>query len=178
MALLPAPATPDLKRRIESLYRDPAVQVTVPDDLEQGSLRVLSRLLDYLGLIGLVTLSMGWIGVYYLGRRWLTLEMPGAGLLKCLGLSSGELLRLLAAKAALVMVAGILLGGAISWAGARAVFPMFVDSLPPEFKLVWSWKSTALLLLIGPFSGLLLLFEPLRACATERLCGCSILRRT
>ena len=74
LAAFTMPEQPGLKASLERKFGDPSSQVTVPADLEQGSLRVLSRLLDFLGLTGLITLSLGWIGVYYLGRRWLSLE--------------------------------------------------------------------------------------------------------
>lgn len=160
--------TPALKAKLEKQLTDPSVEVTLPRDLERGALRVLTRVLDYLGLIGLVTLSLGWIGVYYLGRRWLTLERPGAALLKCIGYSSRELMGLLMIKLAVILVTGVALGGVLSYAGAHAVFPLFKDSLPAEFELIWSWWNTVLLLIIGPLAGMLLLYAPMHACAYEK----------
>ncbi|MBX3023086.1 MAG: hypothetical protein KF799_15530 [Bdellovibrionales bacterium] len=166
-ALTPDVDNEALRRSLDTQLTDPGLEITSPRDMERGALRVLTRVLDYLGLIGLVTLSLGWIGVYYLGRRWLTLERTPSALLKCIGLSSLELQNLLLLKLSVILCAGVILGGALSWVGAHAVLPMFKSSLPPEFVLLWSWKSTALLLVIGPLAGLLLLYAPLRAVAFE-----------
>ncbi len=159
---------PPLKEKLEKSLKDTSIQVTIPADLEQGSLRVLSRLLDFLGLTGLITLSLGWIGVYYLGRRWLALETLSAAVLKCIGLSSKELRNLLLLKLALILFCGVALGGIVSWFGATLLLPYFRESLPEEFSLVWSWKNTLLLLVIGPVAGLLLLYQAVRDLAFEK----------
>lgn len=158
-AALPVPPASGLKAELEKKFSDAAIQITVPADLEQGSLRLLSQLLDYLGLTGLITLTLGWIGVYYLGRRWLTLETLSSGALKCLGMSSVELRRLLLIKLMIILAAGVLLGGVGAWFAAHALLPLVRDSLPAEFTLVWSWKNTLMLLVIGPLAGWLLLYQ-------------------
>lgn len=157
-----------LKKVLEEKFKDPSLQVTVPADLEQGSLRMLSRLLDYLGLTGLVTLSLGWIGVYYLGRRWLAMEAKSSGVLKCLGLSSFELRKLLLAKLAIILSCGVLLGGSVAWLLAHGLLPAVRASLPTDFELIWSWKNTALLLVVGPMAGLILLQQSIRQLAFEK----------
>jgi putative ABC transport system permease protein len=158
-AKIPEPVPPDFKSKINKAVPDPAIRVTVPADLEQGSLRVLSRLLDYLGLVGLVTLSLGWIGVYYLGRRWLMLEQASGGLLKCLGLTTREIQRMWMIKLTLILLVGVTAGGILAWAGSNAVVPLFRAGLPDDFTLAWSWRNTLLLLLIGPGMGWLLLAD-------------------
>jgi putative ABC transport system permease protein len=162
------PAQSHMNRRsLEAAFPDTAVQITTPEDLQQGSLRVMSRLLDFLGLTGLVTLCLGWIGVYYLGRRWLSLEASACGILKCLGYSSRDLRRLLLIKLSVILVTGVAAGGALAWILAARLMPVVRDSLPEEFALHWSWQSSLLLLLIGPISGLVLLYPPLRALNAE-----------
>lgn len=158
----------NLKGKIENLFSDPSVQVTVPTDLEASSFRVLSRLLDFLGLTGLVTLCLGWIGVYYLGRRWLTLEAASVGILKCLGLAEWELRNYLLLKLCLIMAAGISSGGLLAWLTAKGIMPFVQDSLPAEFLLTWSWPSTLLIMMIGPLAGLLLMWPALRAVCKEQ----------
>ena len=155
--------TAPLKALLERKISDPGVEVTTPADLAQGSFRVLSRLLDFLGLTGLVTLSMGWIAVYYLGRRWLNLEGAGAGVLRCLGYSSADLRRFLVLKLSLIMTLGVALGAALAWYGAGIALPLVRESLPVEFELQWAWASSVVLLLIGPIAGILLLLPSIRA---------------
>lgn len=157
-----------IKEKLEAKLKDTSLQITVPSDLEQGSLSVLSRLLDYLGLIGLVTLSLGWIGVYYLGRRWLSLETKSVGVLKCLGFSSDDLRRLLLIKLSLALSAGVISGGVLAWFAAHALLPFIRDSLPADFDLFWSWKNTLLLVLIGPIAGTLLLWQPVAQLTSQK----------
>jgi len=158
-AQVPEPVPLDLKKPVEKALSDPAVQITVPADLEQGSLRVLSRLLDYLGLVGLVTLALGWIGVFYLGRRWLMLEQASGGLLKCLGFTATQLRRMWMIKLSIILFTGIAAGGLAAWLGSNAAVPLFRAGLPDDFSLVWSWRNTVVLMLIGPGMGWLLLAE-------------------
>ncbi len=157
------PELPPVKKKLEALLQDPGIQVTIPTDLEQGPFRVLSRLLDYLGLTGLVTLCLGWTGVFYLGRRWLSLERTTTGILKCLGLTVSQVRLLLLLKLTLILLAGVLTGGALAWSAAQALFPLVRESLPSEFQLVWSWYSGIVLLLIGPLAGGLMLLPLLNA---------------
>lgn len=168
LALLPSEPQPGLKKTLEQKFADPALQITVPADLEQGSLRVLSRLLDFLGLTGLITLALGWIGVYYLGRRWLSLESSSAAILKALGVSTAQLRGLLLTKLLIVLASGVLLGGILAWIGAQAFEPLFKESMPAEFSLVWSWQNTALLLVVGPLAGILLLFPAVSQLSSEK----------
>ena len=162
-----SPVPRDLKARVEKVLPDTALQVTVPTDLEQGSFRVLSRLMDFLGLTGLVTLTLGWIGVYYLGRRWLSLESTSAGILKCLGFTDRELLKYLLLKLIFILCLGVFGGGILAWALAQTVLPFVQASLPVGFTLSWHWSSTLLLILVGPLAGLLLMFPALRAVGRE-----------
>lgn len=157
-----------IKQAFEAKLQDPAVQITVPADLEQGSLRVLARLLDFLGLTGLITLALGWIGVYYLGRRWLSLESLSSAVLKSLGFSSAQLRRLLLAKLLTVLTTGVVLGGALAWMAAQALAPIVKESMPAEFSLVWSWENTLLLLIIGPMAGVILLYRSISQLAFEK----------
>lgn len=158
-ALIAEPAPKDFKQKIERALPDPAVRVTVPADLEQGSLRVLSRLLDYLGLVGLVTLSLGWIGVYYLGQRWLMLAQASGGLLKCLGLTTREIRWMWLLQLSLILCVGVTAGGVLAWLASNAAVPLFRAGLPDDFILVWSWRNTFTLLLVGPGMGWLLLAD-------------------
>ena len=160
--------SPTLRARVESALPDPALEVSDPRGLERGPLRVLSRLLDALGLIGLVTLTLGWIGVYFLGRRWLTLEAPDVARLKFLGVEARALQSLLLIKLAVVMTAGVALGGGLSWAVARTILPWFRDALPSELELRWAWGNVLTLLAVGPVAGFALLFEVTRATAFAR----------
>ena len=166
--ILARTASPDVRTTRTTLERalsDPALEITDPAGLERGPLKVLARLLDFLGLIGLVTLTLGWIGVYYLGRRWLTLEQPDVVRLKFLGLTSRRLFGLLLIKLAVVMSFGVVCGGILSWICARALLPLFKDSLPPDLELHWAWGNVLTLIAVGPVAGVTLLFESTRGCA-------------
>lgn len=158
----------NIKETLEEKFKDATLRVTVPADLEQGSLRVLSRLLDYLGLTGLITLSLGWIGVYYLGRRWLAMESKSSAVLKCIGVSARQLQTMLFTKLTLILSSGVLIGGALAWSAAHGLMPFVKESLPAEFILMWSWQNTALLLIVGPMAGLLLLSQSISRLAHEK----------
>lgn len=157
----------DTKKNIERLFPETGMNVLTPKDLEQGSLRVLSGIMDYLGLIGLVTLSLGWIGVYFLGRRWLTSEIQSVGILKALGLTVTQVRTQLLTKLILILGLGSLTGGILSWGFALIVFPWLKNSLPSDFNLVWTWNNTGLLIIVGPLCGLLLLLPPIDDLAKE-----------
>lgn len=162
--LVPVPPL-DLAKRVEELFPDPTLQITTTEDLRQGSLRVLGRLLDFLGLVGLVGLSLGWVGIYFLAQRWLQNELVSVGILKAQGLRENWLSWFLRFKLLTILALGAACGGLLAWWGARALFGAVKESLPAEFVLTWSWTNTSILLLVGPLSGLLLLWNSIRRTA-------------
>ena len=157
----------EYKQALERQFPETGINVLLPKDLEQGSFRLLSGIMDYLGLIGLVTLSLGWIGVYFLGRRWLTLEVLAVGILKALGLTPSEMRLLLVSKLFAILTLGSLAGGILSWLAAVFIFPWLKNSLPGDFSLLWTWQNSLLLVAVGPLCGLLLLLPPLNELVNE-----------
>ncbi len=152
---------PDLKTVVEKKLPDTSLRVTVPTDLDQGPLRVMSQLLDYLGLVALVTLSLGWVGVYYLGRRWLMLEQAAGGLLKALGWTAAQLRWHWILKLTLILGLGVISGGVLAWLASNLAEPWLRQGLPEGFTLTWSWRNSLLLFLVGPIVGWFLLIESL-----------------
>jgi len=167
-ARLPRGANTVEKARFEARLQDPALQITTPKDLEQGSLRMLAVLLDYLGLIGLISLGLGWVGVYYISRRWLAREKINVGLWKCLGLNAQQVRMILFSLYSLTLLISAFAGGFVAWAGSQVALPWFRDSLPQGFTLVWSWTSAALLLAVGPLVGWMLMVLPIHEVSRSR----------
>jgi putative ABC transport system permease protein len=92
----------------------------------------VSRIGDYLGLVGLLSLLVGGVGVAQVSRAWLAGRMSDIAVLRCLGVTPGEVVRLYAIQVAsaslLASAAGALIGTIL-----HAGLPRLIgDLLPPD----------------------------------------------
>lgn len=81
----------ELSRRVDELMNDPQIQVSTPYDAAQDSSRVMQYLLDYLGLVSLVGLSLALIGIGYLSNLFIKRRLVTLALLKILGLPEARI---------------------------------------------------------------------------------------
>lgn len=111
------------KKRLESAYPDAKWRVRTFYDASPRMKRYIERLTFFLTLIGLTTLVVGGVGISNAVRAWLDTKLANIATLKCLGASSGFVLRVYLMQmlmlAGLGIGIGLLLGAvAASWAGS------------------------------------------------------------
>lgn len=157
----------ELKKQINQLLPDPTLRVQDPQDLERGALRVFGRLFEFLGLIGLSTLILGWVGVYFLLQRWLQLERAPIGILKCLGFTSREALQHLMTKLVIITTIAAWVSGVAAYFIAELIGAKLQSSLPTDFSVSWTFSNFILMLAVGPLSALMLGILPANALTSQ-----------
>jgi len=142
----------------------------------QPSLRAgLQRLDRFLGLVALLSLLVGGVGVAQTVRSWLADRMDSIAILKCLGLRPREITALYLGQAALLGLAGSLVG----LAGGVAVLLLLPEIFPqliPRALLV-PWQPAALGRGLALGIGVALLFSAPPLLTVRRVPPARVLRR-
>ncbi|HVT58338.1 MAG TPA: FtsX-like permease family protein [Thermoanaerobaculia bacterium] len=156
--------SPTMFFRVES-YRD--AQPALRDNL--------ARIERFLGLVALLSLFVGGIGVAQSVRAWISGRLDAIAVLKCLGMRPRELFLLYLGQAALLGVAGSLVGIAAG-SGLQALLPrLFPELIPAE--LLRAWQPAALLRGLGLGVGVAILFSLPPLSAVLRVPPVRVLRR-
>jgi putative ABC transport system permease protein len=158
---LPSPAT---FYRVET-YRD--AQPALRDNL--------ARIERFLGLVALLSLFIGGIGVTQSVRAWLAGRLDPIAVLKCLGVRPREVFLLYLGQAALLGLAGSLVGVAAGL-GVQLLLPHLFPDLIPR-TLVRIWQPGALVRGLGLGVGVALLFSLHPLSAVLRVPPVRVLRR-
>ncbi len=102
------------------------------DEAQPALRQSVSRIGDYLGLVGLLSLLVGGVGVAQVSRAWLAGRMDDIAVLRCLGVTPGQVVALYAVQVASVsLLAGVV--GAALGTGLHAALPRLLgELLPPD----------------------------------------------
>ena len=104
----------------------------------------LTRAENYLSLVGLVVLILGGIGVSSVTRVFVQQKMRSIAILKCLGITSPQILAIYMTQVLLLGAAGSALGVALA-AGVMAVVPSFAGDLTELMQIDFGLTATAVL---------------------------------
>jgi putative ABC transport system permease protein len=114
----------------QELFRAERVRSDTAEE-EQGELEeALSRLTDFLGLIGVFALLLGGIGVASAMGAYMAQKVDTVAVLRCLGATSRQVLAIYLAQAAVMGLAGAVLGVVIG-AGVQWLLPRMLEGLLP-----------------------------------------------
>jgi putative ABC transport system permease protein len=160
--LLRLPEGTDLEQtrgRIEEVF---GRRARVSDFTEENRTlsRGLRRATTFLSLVSLIALIVGGIGVGSSIEGHVRQKMDSIAMIKCLGGQSGQVVRIYVAQAALLGLAGSLIGVVVGF-GAQWVFPIFLEdyfdvdvqvilSAAPLIQGVLAGLLTALLFAVPP----------------------------
>jgi putative ABC transport system permease protein len=173
---LPSSLTPE---RLAERYR-PALRVervrvrTVAED-QEGLDDALSRLTGYLGLVGLIALLLGGVGVASAVVVFVRQRLDTVAVLRCLGATSGQVLAVYLAEAAIMGLGGGVLGAALGTALQQLLPGLLSGFLPVDVRVSLSWS--AILLGIGEGLWVALVFALLPLLAVRRVPPLAALRR-
>lgn len=116
----------------------------------QPSLRAgIERIERFLGLVALLSLLVGGIGVAQTVRAWIAGRLDAIAVLKCLGLTSREILTLYLGQTAVLGLVGSAAGLALGVAVQLALPEVLGDLVPREIVDPWSWGPLARGLALG-----------------------------
>lgn len=148
MIKLPDGATAEDAGRLERLLRAEASEggsfrVRTFTEAQPALRRSFDRVGRYLGLVGLLSLLIGGVGVAQVARAWLAGRMDDIAILRCLGVTPGEVVTLyLAQVVALALIASA--AGAAAGTGLHWALPRLVAGIIPV-DLVRAWQPEAVL---------------------------------
>jgi putative ABC transport system permease protein len=136
----------------------------------------IGRLGDFLGLVGLAALLLGGIGVASGVHAFVLRKIDTVAVLRCLGATSGQVLTIYAAQAALMGLAGAA-AGALLGIGIQLALPMVLrDVLPVDVRV--RLEPTAILFGLGVGLWVALAFALRPLVALRRVSPLQALRRT
>lgn len=173
---LPANVRADpIAEKLRPELREARVRVrTVAND--QANLdRTLSRLTDYLGLVGLIALLLGGLGVASAMFVYIRRKLDSVAVLRCLGATAGDVFGIFLLQAAAMGLAGSMLGALLGALVQQALPTVLSDFLPVDVVPTLSWPALVIGVVIGV--GVALLFAGLPLLEVRRVPPLAALRR-
>ena len=144
-------------------------------EAQPGLRRNFRRIGSYLALAALLSLLIGGVGVTQTVRAWLAGRMNAIAVLKCLGYRPREVLGLYLGQAAVLGLAGSLVGVGVGVAIQLVAMRLLAGALPVEHVTAWQPWAWARGLLLGVGVALLASLPPL--VAGSRVPPIRVLRR-
>jgi len=161
---LPPGADPDkfiapLKKRIEAAQ----VRVRTVTQAEALTADAIDNLTNFIGIVGLVALLLGGIGVASGVRAFVARKIDTVAILRCLGASSGQVLVIYVAQAAVMGIAGAAMGAALG-VGIQFAIPLVIaDMLPVDVHVTLVPAAILAGLIVGGWTALIFALRPLLA---------------
>jgi putative ABC transport system permease protein len=165
----------------ESVWRPERVRARTLEDQQQSMEQALGRLSDFLGLTGVFALLLGGIGVASAMGAYMARKAEAVAVLRCLGATARQVFAIYVLQAAVMglagAVVGVALGGVVQWMLPRLLVgllpvdvPIRMDGVAVATGLtvgVWIAVAFALLPLlqvrtVSPLSAIRRRVEPLR----------------
>ena len=147
---------------------------TVSEDQRQLT-ETLTRFGNFLGLVALVALLLGGLGVASAVHVFVKRRMTTIAVLRCLGASSGTVLRAYLAQALVVGLVGSL-AGAVIGAGAQLALPPLLRGVLPV-NVAWSLSWPAIGAGVGVGVWVAVVFSLLPLVGVRRVSPLGVLRR-
>ena len=164
MARLPDRASPDkaIKPFRESLRKAQLRFQTVTQSESQAN-RSIDQLSQFIGIVGLIALLLGGVGVASGVRAYVARKIDTVAILRCLGASSGQVLAMYVAQAAVMGLVGAVIGAALGVAIQFGLPSVFKDFLPVDVKVALEPQAILTGIIIGGWIALIFALRPLLA---------------
>jgi putative ABC transport system permease protein len=164
LAKLPAGTDPDkflkpLKTRLDQQQ----VRSRSVTQSEMATADAIENLSDFIGIVGLVALLLGGIGVASGVRAFVARKIDTVAVLRCLGASSGQVLSMYVAQAALMGLAGAAAGAALGVAVQFALPRVLTEILPIDVQVTLVPSAVLTGLAVGGWIALIFALRPLLA---------------
>jgi putative ABC transport system permease protein len=137
------------------------VRVRTVTQSEQSTARSIDTLRTFIGIVGLIALLLGGIGVASGVRAFVARKIDTVAVLRCLGATSGQVLAMYVAQAALMGLIGAT-GGAALGVAIQFALPHAVSSLlPVDVTVTLEPGAIVTGILVGGWVALIFSLEPL-----------------
>jgi putative ABC transport system permease protein len=164
MAKLPDRADPGkaIKPFRQSLTKAQLRFQTVTESENQAN-RSIDQLSRFIGIVGLIALLLGGVGVASGVRAYVARKIDTVAILRCLGASSGQVLAMYVAQAAVMGLIGAMVGAALGVAIQFGLPSVFKDFLPVDVKVALEPEAILTGIIIGGWIALIFALRPLLA---------------
>ncbi|MDP9278576.1 MAG: FtsX-like permease family protein, partial [Gemmatimonadota bacterium] len=130
---------------------------------EMATADAIENLSDFIGIVGLVALLLGGIGVASGVRAFVARKIDTVAVLRCLGASSGQVLSMYVAQAAVMGLAGAAAGAALGVAVQFALPRVLTELLPIDVQVSLVPSAVLTGLAVGGWIALIFALRPLLA---------------
>ena len=148
---------------LRAAFQNEHVRVTTVVQRETNISESVQQLADFLGIVGLVALLLGGIGVASGVNAFVTRKIDTVAVLRCLGATSGQVLAIYVAQAAVMGFIGAAAGAALGIAIQFALPVAIKDFLPVDVSVTLDWRAISMGLGIGVWVALVFALRPLLA---------------
>jgi putative ABC transport system permease protein len=164
MARLPEGADPGktIKPFRKQLAKAQLRFITV-DESENQATRSIDQLSRFIGIVGLIALLLGGVGVASGVRAYVARKIDTVAILRCLGASSGQVLAMYVAQAAVMGLLGAIAGAALGVAVQFGLPVVFKDFLPVDVTVRLEPQAILTGIVIGGLIALIFALRPLLA---------------
>jgi putative ABC transport system permease protein len=164
LAKLPPGVDPDkfikpLKPRLDQQQ----VRSRTVTQSEMATADAIENLSDFIGIVGLVALLLGGIGVASGVRAFVARKIDTVAVLRCLGATSGQVLSMYVAQAAVMGLAGAAAGAALGVAVQFALPRVLTELLPIDVRVSLVPSAVLTGLAVGGWIALIFALRPLLA---------------
>jgi putative ABC transport system permease protein len=132
-------------------------------DSEQNATDAIQQLSQFIGIVGLVALLLGGIGVASGVRAFVSRKIDTVAILRCLGASSGQVLAMYVAQAAVMGLLGAIAGAALGVAVQFGLPSVLGDFLPVDVAVTLEPGALLTGIMIGGWIALIFSLRPLLA---------------
>jgi putative ABC transport system permease protein len=144
----------DLTELEESSFKvltDPGIRAQSHMSYGQGSARVFGYLKEYLSVISLISVILSLFVIGYLVGNYLRRSAPQFAVMNALGATWKEIKSYVVLKVILISVIATLLAYVSGLVLAPVVGEGLKESLPVDFKIIFTIESLLALFIVGPF---------------------------
>jgi len=164
LAKLPSGVDPDkfikpLKARLDQQQ----VRSRTVTQSEMATADAIENLSNFIGIVGLVALLLGGIGVASGVRAFVARKIDTVAVLRCLGASSGQVLSIYVAQAAVMGLAGAAFGAALGVAIQFGLPLVLTEILPIDVRVTLVPSAVLTGLAVGGWIALIFALRPLLA---------------
>ncbi|MGH7653076.1 MAG: ABC transporter permease [Gemmatimonadaceae bacterium] len=144
-------------------FQNEHVRVVTVVQRETNISQSVQQLADFLGIVGLIALLLGGIGVASGVNAFVTRKIDTVAVLRCLGATSGQVLAIYVAQAAVMGFVGAAAGAALG-IGIQYSLPLVIKGfLPVDVSVALDWRAISMGLAIGVWVALVFALRPLLA---------------
>ncbi len=131
------------------------------EDQKRSTGRSFENLSNFLSLVAFIALLLGCVGVASAVNVFVKEKLASVAVLRCLGVSSRDVLLIYLAEIKVMGLVGALLGAALGSALQYILPAVFADFLPVEVNVGISWISVGFGIITGLFVSILFALLPL-----------------